>query len=82
MYRKVRGATHERATCGPDLGLCRASLRVSSQGTQTTKPTGFGGTPSRPTGRIRTTAGYPARQGWVAAPDLSAPFLNSLLGGC
>ena len=31
-------------------------------------------------GRIRTTAGYPAGQGWVATPDLSGPFLNSLLG--
>src|SRR5215472_770224 len=44
-----------------------------------TKPTGFAGTPSRRTGRIRTTAGYPARRGWVAALDLAAPFLNSLL---
>src|SRR5262249_47778426 len=40
----------------------------------------FAGTPSRRPGRIRTTAGYPARQGWVATPDLSVPFLNSLLG--
>src|SRR5262249_46324897 len=44
-----------------------------------TKPTGFAGTPSRRPGRIRTTAGYSARQGWVATPDFSAPFLNSLL---
>jgi len=35
MHRKVRGVTHERATCGPDLGLCRAYLRVSVQRTQT-----------------------------------------------
>src|SRR5262245_39519380 len=34
-----------------------------------TKPTGFAGTPSRRPGRIRATAGYPARQGWVAAPE-------------